>query len=264
MTVFFAYRYMVQQVEELVASGRTPVNIYMVLAPLLALILISSTYWFKYYCPESKRNEIISRFNAWKRGNTRGAKLWRGFHILSLFCLVISVLLRVLDLGKGGDRDGLGVSSILLCDATWGVSSVADSFAEDEDVGGQTILRPICSIIEPNLIATIVSEMNHAPSATQVTLSGILCYLVFLDASSNVVDAAHIINDKATIAKSNVIRKDGAFMLEGSGGRYFMSKPIARIVYDTLLEQCPNKIKKMDAFYLEACQKTTKALLGIE
>ena len=95
LIVFFGYRYMTQ-VEE-VDNRMKPVNIHMILAPLFALILISITYWFKFYCPKDKRDEIISKFNSWKQGNTRGAKLWRGFNILSLICLFIYTLLRLLD-----------------------------------------------------------------------------------------------------------------------------------------------------------------------
>jgi len=168
------------------------------------------------------------------------------------------------NLDKGNDAglyNGLRVSSILLCDNTWEVFSDPDFTPEDEFDLGQTILRPVCSITEPNLIATIVSEMNTAPSATQVALSGILCYLVFLDSSSNVIGKAHIINYKATIAQGDAIRKGDFFTPKGTSRRYLISKPIARIVYDILLEKYPNRIKEMDEFYLEACQKTTKELL---
>ena len=93
LIVLFIYRRSTQA--ERVDSGMAQVNIHMILAPLFAFILICSTYWFKYYYPENKRNEIISKFNTWKWGNTCGAKLWRGFSILSLFCLVIYTLLRI-------------------------------------------------------------------------------------------------------------------------------------------------------------------------
>ena len=83
---------------ERVDSEMAQVNIHMILAPLFVLILICSTYWFKYYCSKNKKNEIVSKFNAWKRGDTCGAKLWRGFNILSLICLIIYTLLRLFNL----------------------------------------------------------------------------------------------------------------------------------------------------------------------
>ena len=94
--IFLVYRRIEQAGQA--DNGMLRVSVSMILAPLVALIAIYPTYWFKYHYPEDRRDEVITKFNVWKRGNTRGAKLWRGFNILTLICLVLYTLLRVLGL----------------------------------------------------------------------------------------------------------------------------------------------------------------------
>ena len=132
----------------------------------------------------------------------------------------------------------------------------------------RTTLKPLCAITDPDQIEAIVSEMTTNETNTDgFPYIGILCYLVLLDASSNVVNAAHIVNWRATIIYDHVIREGDTLILSSTPDfKMFYSKPIARIAYDTLLEKYPDRIKKMDDSYQRDCQKTTEELLmnGIE
>ena len=158
------------------------------------------------------------------------------------------------------------VSSILLCEAVYPFN---DPFAPLEGEVKHTTLKSLCVITDPSQIALIVSEMsaNHAPDTEGFPFIGILCYLVFLDSSSNIVDAAHIVNWKASIISDYVVRDgDSLILSSASTRRFFKSKAMARIAYDTLLEKCPSIIKKMDDSYQSDYQKTTEEILmnGIE
>ena len=155
------------------------------------------------------------------------------------------------------------VSTILLCEEVDSFNDpFSDLFSSFESENKYT-LKSLCSITDPNQIAVIVSEMaSNVSNSDGFPFIGILCYLVLLDSSSNIVDAAHIVNWKATIVSDTVIREGDKLILSSSPDRrMFYSKHIARIAYDTLLEQCPSTIKKMDDMYQRDYQKTTEEIL---
>ena len=84
--------------DERIERGMSPVGIEVILGLIIMLIVVCSSHWFLYYYPVHKRDEVLSKFNSWKQGNTSGAKFWRGFKLVALICLIIQSLLRALGL----------------------------------------------------------------------------------------------------------------------------------------------------------------------
>ena len=184
---------------------------------------------------------------------------------LAIVFFLCSIILNMSRVKHGGS----GVSSILLCEE---LDSFNDPFSDTFSHPGGEIkytLTPLCAITDSKKIELIMSEMsaNHASDTDGVPFIGILCYLVFFDSSSNIVDAVHIVNWKASIISNNVVQDGDTLVLSNAlASRHFKSQTIARIAYDTLLEKYPSKVKKMDDLYQSNYQRTTEEILmnGIE
>ena len=168
--------------------------------------------------------------------------------LFGMVCFLCHVTLASENNIEGSVSD---VSSIILCEQ----KNLFDN-----------ILTPIGSITDTNQIAIIMSEVSTNSVPSGYMWIGVLCHLVFLNSSSNIVNAGHIINYNFTVDMHNdVVQVGGEFKTVSTTNDWmcFSSKVMACIVYDALQEQAPDIITKLDNYYLKhpALKKTTKEML---